>query len=248
MKRWFYTDTVKGLRWSVRRIVGTHDCAMGEYEKAYTIGHEWWNQSIKDLKELEEPWRFSFNKDKKREDIIDKLVYLYQYMEPIKRIVENSPSTSDNAASTSNNVASTSDNAVGGHKTLESIPGTRREREKFYASGEEHRQAGRYKKAIDDYSRVLALAGGNHAKALMNRGDAKRMLGDVEGALKDLNDSLKIEPNWAGQALDTRGQVYQAMGQHEEALADFNRALALDSSLDWVKTTNAEDLARSVTR
>ena len=134
-------------------------------------------------------------------------------MEPVKRIVENSPSTSDN-------VASTSDNTVGGHKTLESIPGTRSEREKFYNSAEEHRQAGDYKEAINDYCRVLALAGGNHAGALMGRGDAKRMLNGCEDALQDLHEALKIEPN-SVQALETRGQVYQAMGKYEEASADF---------------------------
>jgi hypothetical protein len=78
-------------------------CAMDYYNQVYNEGHELWNKYIKELNKLEDPWHLSFNKDKKREDIVDKLVYLYQYMEPVKRIVENSPSTSDNVASTSNN-------------------------------------------------------------------------------------------------------------------------------------------------
>ena len=205
-------------------------CALYHFNEVYNKGHELWNQYIKKLNKLR-----SYNKNQ-RKDIVDKLVYLYQYMEPVKRIVENSPSTPDNVASTSNNARGVFKLQTLERANINII-------NEFYNSGKNHERAKRYEEAIGDYSRTIALAGGNYAGALIRRGDAKRMLKGCEGALQDLYEALKIEPNSA-QALGTRGQVYQAMGQHEEALADFNRALAIDSSLGWVKTARAEVKAR----
>jgi len=199
-----------------------------EYEAAYKKGHEQWEQSCQEIERLRS---LALGRGKSRaKEMENRLVDFYQqFMEPLKRLIENRPPTSDNAASTSYST-------VGEFQrlTLKIIPGSERAIRKLYASGDNHRLAGREKEAIDDYSRVLILARGNHAEALRGRGEVKKMLGDYQGALTDLDKSLEIEPKSAF-ARGKRGQVHQAMGQDEKALADFDQALALNSSLDWVK-------------
>jgi tetratricopeptide (TPR) repeat protein len=216
-----------GVCYDLLGTSGTHNCAMDEYNKAYTNGHALWNESVENMHFLccapptGEP---GANK------MVDQLVDFYQQlMEPLKRIVENYSSTSDNAASTSKF-------AVGDRKylTLKSIPRSEGAIKNFCDSAKIRCETRQYKEAIDDYSRALALYGGNNANALRSRGEARRLLGQYDNALHDFTDSLKIEPNH-GFTLGKRGLVYQAMGQDKKALADFNLALRFDSSQAWIK-------------
>jgi tetratricopeptide (TPR) repeat protein len=165
--------------------------AMKEYEKAYKKGHEQWEQSCQEIERLRS---LAFGRGKSSaNEMANRLGDFYQqFLEPLKKLIENRPPTSDNAASTSYST-------VGEFQllTLKSIPGSKKEIRKLYASGENHRLAGRYNEAIDNYSRVFALSGGNHAEALGSRGEVKHMLKDYKGALHDMNRLLQIKPNSA---------------------------------------------------
>ena len=61
------------------------------------------------------------------------------------------------------------------------------------------------------------------AKALINRGIARRKQGDTSGAIRDLTavvDRAEFAPELQGVALNSRAQAYVSLGQSDRAFAD----------------------------
>jgi WD40 repeat protein len=185
----FYAGVCYGL-------IEEPSAAMKEYEKAYKKGHEQWEQSCQEIERLRS---FSLVRGKSSaNEMTNRLGDFYQqFLEPLKKLIENRPPTSDNAASTSSST-------VGEFQllTLKSIPGGKSAIRKLYDSGGNHRRAGRYNEAIDDYSRVLALAGGNHAEALGSRGLVYQAKGQDKEALADFDRALALNSSldWVKKA------------------------------------------------
>ncbi|MDE2489339.1 MAG: tetratricopeptide repeat protein [Elusimicrobia bacterium] len=86
-----------------------------------------------------------------------------------------------------------------------------------------------YQKAIDAFSRALALKG-PAALILQQRAEAKFQLGDHVGATYDIESALEKAPK--NPALyDTLGSMRLRSGEYEQAVRDLNQAVALDDSL-----------------
>ncbi len=86
-------------------------------------------------------------------------------------------------------------------------------------------KTGRYKAALTDYSKAIALHPA-YAQAFVNRGIVFYAVGQLERALKDFNEALSLKPSMA-EGYTNRGAVYNEMGQPDKALRDFNQSLRL---------------------
>jgi tetratricopeptide (TPR) repeat protein len=83
-----------------------------------------------------------------------------------------------------------------------------------------------YLRAIDDFSKVLALQPGN-VRALVRRGEAYSQIGDFGHALADLNRAVELDPtDPAGYV--ARGLARDRWGQPKLAMHDFDTALQLN--------------------
>ncbi|QMS89641.1 tetratricopeptide repeat protein [Nostoc edaphicum CCNP1411] len=76
-----------------------------------------------------------------------------------------------------------------------------------------------------------------HARAIVNRGNARYNLKDYEGAVKDYSQALTIQPNQI-KALVNRGNARYMLAEYSNdpdleynlAIADYNRAIGLDNN------------------
>lgn len=95
-----------------------------------------------------------------------------------------------------------------------------------YNRANAHLRKSDYRKAIDDYSQVLALTP-EDANALHERCWARAVLNiDLEDALSDCNESLRLHPNDA-ETLGGRAFVYLRLGFFRTAVIDYDAALKL---------------------
>jgi WD40 repeat protein/Flp pilus assembly protein TadD len=126
-------------------------------------------------------------------------------------------------------------------------------RNQDFQEGQAHAQAGRWREAIDAYSRALELdatfGGATHGRAR-----AYAELGQLDKAVPDYSRVIELEPQnawyWNG-----RGVTYFRLGQWDKALADFAKALELapndplvQSNLAWVLATRPEERLRDPAR
>jgi tetratricopeptide (TPR) repeat protein len=83
-----------------------------------------------------------------------------------------------------------------------------------------------YSKAIDEYSRAIAL---NRTDDLnfKKRSYVYQLMKRYEDALADLNQALTLDPQ-SVNLYNTRSLTYRLMKRYEDALADLNQALTLD--------------------
>lgn len=106
-----------------------------------------------------------------------------------------------------------------------------------------------YKRAIDDFDKVLVLAPNNVA-GLMHRGDASSQIGQFGPALADLDRAVALAPDNA-EAYVYRGLANSRRNENGLALFDYKAGLALDPhnvdalvNLAAIYSTNGEqDLA-----
>jgi tetratricopeptide (TPR) repeat protein len=89
----------------------------------------------------------------------------------------------------------------------------------------EYRAAGRYREAIDDFSRSIELRPDDW-KALSNRAGTFARTGDFDRAIADYSAAISINPGSA-QLILNRGNAYVLKGEYPAALRDYNRALAI---------------------
>ncbi|MDO8806243.1 MAG: tetratricopeptide repeat protein [Elusimicrobiota bacterium] len=95
----------------------------------------------------------------------------------------------------------------------------------YFIRADAHREAGRYRDSIADYSRCLELAPGNW-KALSNRARAFADLGEFDKAIADCGAAILINPRSA-QLFLNRGNAFSLKGEYVAALRDYDRALAI---------------------
>jgi len=88
-----------------------------------------------------------------------------------------------------------------------------------FRSAELKHDRGNYQGAIDDYTKVIAMAYGN-------RGVAKVKLGDTQGAISDYNKAIEINPQNAAHYYN-RGSAKKKIGDLKGACADWEEEASL---------------------
>lgn len=94
-----------------------------------------------------------------------------------------------------------------------------------YNRAVEYRKAGQYDRAVDDYSRALALQP-DDAGTYDNRGIAYVLMGDYDHGLQDFDKAIALQPKNANAHFN-RALTRERMGHLAEALADVQQVLAL---------------------
>ena len=89
----------------------------------------------------------------------------------------------------------------------------------------QHRKAGRYEEAIEEYSKAIELDP-NDAIHFRSRGNSKYFLSRYEEAIEDYNRAIELDPNDAIQ-FRSRGLSKHNLGRYEEAIEDYNKAIEL---------------------
>ena len=93
-----------------------------------------------------------------------------------------------------------------------------------------------YEKAIASFTGAIEQEP-THARAIVNRGNARYNMKDYEGAVVDYSQALKINPNQT-KALVNRGNARYMLAEYSNdpdleynlAIADYNRAIGLNSN------------------
>jgi len=85
--------------------------------------------------------------------------------------------------------------------------------------------AGRYKEAIEAYTRAIEL-NPKYEEAYNNRGGAYPHLGEYRQAIRDFNKAIELKPDNAG-AFYNRGLAYAYLGDNQQAISDYDRAIGL---------------------
>ncbi|MEU0917861.1 tetratricopeptide repeat protein [Streptomyces cyaneofuscatus] len=92
--------------------------------------------------------------------------------------------------------------------------------------GRDHRNAGRYDEAVEDYSHAIALAP-DAERARYGRGWTLSLQGQYGEALVDLDRAVELSPAEADTFV-ARGLTLFGLSRDEEAVADYDRAIELD--------------------
>lgn len=107
--------------------------------------------------------------------------------------------------------------------------------EEYLAKGIEKAEAGEYRGAIEDFSKVIEL-NPNYAEAYLLRGTSKAGLGDYRGAIQDYNKSVELNPSDAF-AYRGRGMSKLELGQKNDGCLDLSKAGELGDleAYDYIK-------------
>ncbi|MFD8467415.1 tetratricopeptide repeat protein [Streptomyces cyaneofuscatus] len=92
--------------------------------------------------------------------------------------------------------------------------------------GRDHRNAGRFDEAVEDYSQAIALVP-DAGRALYGRGWTLSLQGQYGEALADLDRAVELSPGEADNFV-VRGMTLVGLRRDEEAVADYDRAIELD--------------------
>ncbi|MEO8174819.1 MAG: tetratricopeptide repeat protein [Sediminibacterium sp.] len=84
-----------------------------------------------------------------------------------------------------------------------------------------------YEKAIEDYSKVIAIDRDN-ALAFYDRGLTKNALSEYVSAIDDFDKALSIKKDYY-QAYCERGLSHFSLGYYDKALEDYNKSLAIEN-------------------
>ncbi|WP_069804394.1 tetratricopeptide repeat protein [Thermogemmatispora onikobensis] len=109
--------------------------------------------------------------------------------------------------------------------------GSRREAAALVRRGSMYLHRGQPQRAIELYSRALAIAG-DEAEAILylRRGEACYQAGQYRQALSDCEKALRLHPALA-EAHYLRGRICTRLAAYQQALSSYTRALELDPGL-----------------
>ena len=94
--------------------------------------------------------------------------------------------------------------------------------------GIEFHEAGKYKEALEAYSKSLALHA-EQAHIWANRGRVNHNLGNYDAAFSDYGDAIRRDPTRV-YAYRNRGLAYYDKENYSSAIADLEKAVALDGT------------------
>lgn len=89
-----------------------------------------------------------------------------------------------------------------------------------------------FKKALEDFNRLIQLDPPSLAWVLTRRARAYRLMGQHEAALADFNRSIELDSQ-NSKAFSKRGELYLELKAYRTALSDFQQALHLEPEKDW---------------
>lgn len=95
----------------------------------------------------------------------------------------------------------------------------------FYRQGVEYNKQGAYAKAIEQYSKAIALKK-DSADLYYVRGRAYRQNDQLNESISDLSQAIALKPDFA-EAYNHRGVAYIGKGEKEKAMADFQKSCTL---------------------
>jgi tetratricopeptide (TPR) repeat protein len=95
----------------------------------------------------------------------------------------------------------------------------------FYRQGVEFNKQGAYAKAIEQYSKAIALKK-DSADLYYVRGRAYRQNDQLDKAISDLSRAIVLKPDYA-EAYNHRGVAYISKGEKAKAMADFQKSCSL---------------------
>ncbi len=95
----------------------------------------------------------------------------------------------------------------------------------FYRQGVEFNKQRAYAKAIEQYSKAIALKK-DSADLYYVRGRAYRQNDQLDKAISDLSRAIVLKPDYA-EAYNHRGVAYLGKGEKAKALADFQKSCSL---------------------
>ncbi len=93
----------------------------------------------------------------------------------------------------------------------------------FYSEGNNDR-------AIEDYTKAIAIAKERHAYMMRGRVWTKKQ--EFDKAIADLDKAIELEPTFPFTYAD-RGDAYVEMKEFDKAIADYNHAIKLDSTYTY---------------
>jgi tetratricopeptide (TPR) repeat protein len=96
---------------------------------------------------------------------------------------------------------------------------------RFYRQGVEFNKQGEYAKAIEQYTRAIALKK-DSADLYYVRGRAYRQNNQLDEAIGDLSRAVALKPDYS-EAYNHRGVAFLGKGEKAKALADFQKACSL---------------------
>ncbi|MGV8056737.1 MAG: tetratricopeptide repeat protein [Smithellaceae bacterium] len=96
----------------------------------------------------------------------------------------------------------------------------------WFNKGLQYKLIEEYDKAIDAYTRAIALKT-NYVAAYNNRGNAYEEKGQNDRAIKDYKEAIAIDSNVV-EAYYNLGHVYNRKGQYDDAIENYNKAIKLD--------------------
>lgn len=96
----------------------------------------------------------------------------------------------------------------------------------LYLQGQIDYNNARYKDAIENYNKVIALDSA-HINAYLQRGFCNNLIKDFKAAIDDFTKVISLDPKhkWA---YVSRGSAKNKTGEYQSAMDDFNQALELD--------------------
>ena len=101
---------------------------------------------------------------------------------------------------------------------------------------------GKYQKAIDIFSEILA-ENPNNEIAYNRRGNVYLKLEQYDAAITDYNRAIALNPNYL-KAYNNRGNAYFKLQLYESALADYNRVIELNPNLEFARYNRGNIFAK----
>src|SRR5271156_336219 len=98
----------------------------------------------------------------------------------------------------------------------------------YVAAGDQLRQSGRYKDAIDQYSKAIKLDKRN-PRYYQYRAGCELALSDFKRAVSDTTRSIKLNPG-DPDAFSMRAQAYEQLKEYKKEKADLDRLISLQPS------------------
>jgi len=148
-------------------------------------------------------------------------------------IASESSSTSNTATTTTTNTATSTTQSTTGTSSPQTTPPPLTEAMQFKNRGNEEFKQQNYAKAIDFYSRAIALEPTQHT-LFSNRSAAYKSSGDYDAAISDAQQCISLKPEWHKGYL-RKGEVFVHRNMLEEAEAAYKEGLAVVAEKELLK-------------